>query len=106
MDGIKTALDNGYDTIVMGLVGPLGSALGYTEEELNSIMSTLNEAKNGLSGAVESIQQEMESLQSQYESGAISSDDFANQYRALWEELIKYSGQSSEIEQAFSGVAK
>ena len=105
MDGIKTALDNGYDTIVMGLVGPLGSALGYTEEELNSIMSTLNEAKNGLSGAVESIQQEMESLQSQYESGAISSDDFANQYRALWEELIKYSGQSSEIEQAFSGVA-
>lgn len=104
MDGIKTSLDSGYETIVMGLVGPLGTALGWTDDEMKNIYAKLNDIKSGMSDSVNSIKSSMDTLNEQYKSGEITSDEFGSKYKELWDKLVLYSGQTSEVQNAFSGI--
>lgn len=104
-DGIKTAMEGAYETIVVGLVGSVGVSMGYTDEQIQEQIAGFLKIKTEAVDAVDGIMDKLKELTDAYNSGAISEDYFYQESSAYWKELASYATTSAnEVSSAFSGV--
>lgn len=102
----QSVFDQEYDVIVSGIVGALGEAAGYSEEEASKIIGNLAQIKGGYDDTVADIKNQQMELQKKYEDGTLSAQEYGTQIFSLAKELNELTGQTDIATKATESIAK
>lgn len=103
--GITTAMDSSYETIVRGLVGSVGVAMGYTDEQIQEQIAGFLKIKTEATDSVNEIMAKIRELEQQRDDGALTSQQFFDEAATYYQKLESYIvSTGSEASTAFENI--
>lgn len=102
----KTILDEIYNNIVNAISGAFGTALIEAGYHVPDVLKMLEEIKNQGEATITAVSKEMEILNTKFSDGAVSVEEYKQEYEKLYKQMLDIISAGSETDDIFANLKR